>query len=142
MRSRRCGLIFGIIVLCSSSYGLEDSPIVSLPGLGILRGRTIQTAWTHRDVHQFVDVKYGESPTGENRFKVHMWNLPRVLPLERVKSERCKVILAKLTIFDISFPNIIKKYNIITATTSCELLGWNPRCHEKWSGMPFNFIIG
>lgn len=48
----------------------EDETIVELPKLGAIQGKTIETAWTKREVLQFVDIRYAEPPTGKYRFKV------------------------------------------------------------------------
>lgn len=48
----------------------EDETIVELPKLGSIQGKIIETAWTKREVLQFVDIRYAEPPTGKYRFKV------------------------------------------------------------------------
>lgn len=52
-------------------YDEEKDTIVNLPTLGSIQGKILETAWTKREVLQFVDVRYAEPPTGLNRFKVH-----------------------------------------------------------------------
>lgn len=53
----------------------EDETIVELPKLGAIQGKTIETAWTKREVLQFVDIRYAEPPTGKYRFKVCIQNM-------------------------------------------------------------------
>lgn len=60
----------------------EDETIVELPKLGAIQGKTIETAWTKREVLQFVDIRYAEPPTGKYRFKVCTQNVNQV---------RCKI---------------------------------------------------
>lgn len=57
----------------------EDETIVELPKLGAIQGKTIETAWTKREVLQFVDIRYAEPPTGKYRFKVCLQNINQVL---------------------------------------------------------------
>lgn len=45
----------------------ERDAIVNLPNLGLIQGKIIETAWTEREVLQFVDVKYAESPSDKHR---------------------------------------------------------------------------
>lgn len=51
-------------------YDEEKDTIVELPKLGSIQGKIVETAWTKREVLQFVDVRYAEPPTGQHRFKV------------------------------------------------------------------------
>lgn len=47
-------------------------PIIVKSDFGTLIGSTSNTAWTNKVVYQFIDVRYGEMPTGERRrFKVY-----------------------------------------------------------------------
>ncbi|GAB0086093.1 Carboxylic ester hydrolase [Sergentomyia squamirostris] len=48
---------------------MSDNPVVTLPGLGQLRGSTTTCAWSGRKIYQFLGVKYAETPIGELRFK-------------------------------------------------------------------------
>ncbi|KAH8282662.1 hypothetical protein KR054_009029 [Drosophila jambulina] len=50
-------------------YDEEKDTIVELPKLGSIQGKILETAWTKREVLQFVDVRYAEPPTGLHRFK-------------------------------------------------------------------------
>lgn len=49
-----------------------------IPGLGIVRGRTIKSEWSGQNIHQFFDIPYAKGPTGAMRFrapaKVVPWN--------------------------------------------------------------------
>lgn len=51
-------------------YDEEKDTILELPKLGAIQGKIVETAWTKREVLQFVDVRYAEPPTGQHRFKV------------------------------------------------------------------------
>lgn len=51
-------------------YDDERDTIVELPKLGAVQGKVVETAWTNREVLQFVDMRYAEPPTGQYRFKV------------------------------------------------------------------------
>ncbi|XP_073841601.1 glutactin [Musca autumnalis] len=69
-------LIPAIVLLVSvCGYSQADSEeetediIIELPNLGKIQGKVIETAWTQREVVQFVDVRYAESPSGKHRFK-------------------------------------------------------------------------
>uniref|UniRef100_A0A1I8NLM9 Carboxylesterase type B domain-containing protein n=1 Tax=Stomoxys calcitrans TaxID=35570 RepID=A0A1I8NLM9_STOCA len=53
----------------TQAYDEEKDTIVELPNLGTVQGKILETAWSRREVLQFVDVKYGESPSGVHRFK-------------------------------------------------------------------------
>ncbi|XP_068159561.1 glutactin [Drosophila tropicalis] len=50
-------------------YDEETDTIVEIPKLGSIQGKIVETAWTNREVLQFVDVRYAEPPTGQYRFK-------------------------------------------------------------------------
>ncbi|EDV58284.1 glutactin [Drosophila erecta] len=50
-------------------YDEEKDTIIELPSLGSIQGKILETAWTKREVLQFVDVRYAEPPTGLHRFK-------------------------------------------------------------------------
>lgn len=63
-------VIFSLIYTAVAVYDEETDTIVTLPNLGSIQGKIIETAWSHREVLQFVDVKYAESPSGKYRFKV------------------------------------------------------------------------
>lgn len=65
--------LFVFVSLTSISVALYDEEkdtIVTLPNLGLIQGKLIETAWSHKEVLQFVDVKYAEAPSGKFRFKV------------------------------------------------------------------------
>ncbi|EDW03512.1 glutactin [Drosophila grimshawi] len=72
-------IVFAIVALAalhcvegrvlSRLYDEEEDTIVVLPKLGAIQGKIVETAWTQREVLQFVDVRYAEPPTGEHRFK-------------------------------------------------------------------------
>lgn len=51
-------------------FNEETDTIVHVPNLGSIQGKIIETAWSKREVLQFVDVKYAEPPSGKHRFKV------------------------------------------------------------------------
>jgi len=51
-------------------YDDERDTIIELPKLGSIQGKVVETAWTNREVLQFVDLRYAEPPTGQYRFKV------------------------------------------------------------------------
>jgi len=59
-------------------YDEEKDTIVELPQLGSIQGKILETAWTKREVLQFVDVRYAEPPTGLNRFKVYKFLRPEL----------------------------------------------------------------
>lgn len=61
---------FIIIIVIVELISCQKSPIVELPTLGKLGGKVLKSAWSKRKIYQFNDIKYGESPSGENRFKV------------------------------------------------------------------------
>lgn len=46
-----------------------DAPLVRIPSLGWVKGRTYTE--TDRPYYGFLGVKYAESPSGTNRFKVN-----------------------------------------------------------------------
>lgn len=64
--------------------------VIRLPELGQLKGSTIQTARTNETIFQFLDVKYGESPSGERRFKVSFFEM--FVFMNFVNCERCENI--------------------------------------------------
>ncbi|XP_055385266.1 glutactin [Condylostylus longicornis] len=43
--------------------------ITDIPGVGKVRGRRSITAWTHKHMYEYFDIKYGETTSGKNRFK-------------------------------------------------------------------------
>uniref|UniRef100_A0A1A9ZS65 Carboxylesterase type B domain-containing protein n=1 Tax=Glossina pallidipes TaxID=7398 RepID=A0A1A9ZS65_GLOPL len=63
--------ISGTVIKISLGYTLleERDAIGNLPNLGLIQGKIIKTARTEREVLQFVDVKYAESPSDKHRFK-------------------------------------------------------------------------
>ncbi|XP_017075738.2 LOW QUALITY PROTEIN: glutactin [Drosophila eugracilis] len=70
-------IVFVVLVLQSGvesrvrkrQYDEEKDTIVELPKLGSIQGKILETAWSKREVLQFVDVRYAEPPTGLHRFK-------------------------------------------------------------------------
>lgn len=65
-------MLLSVIVFSTEAYDEETDTIIKLPNLGTIQGKILETAWTQREVLQFVDVKYGESPSGKYRFKVRI----------------------------------------------------------------------
>ncbi|XP_055856127.1 glutactin-like [Episyrphus balteatus] len=57
--------------LKENQLSLKDNRhvIVDIPNVGKVRGRVTQTHWTRKVLYQFIDIKYGESPSGLLRFK-------------------------------------------------------------------------
>ncbi|XP_055302443.1 glutactin-like [Sitodiplosis mosellana] len=57
---------------------LKRLAVVNLPKYGILQGSVDFTAWTQRNIYQFLNVPYAESPSGNRRFKapvpIKPWN--------------------------------------------------------------------
>lgn len=53
---------------------MSSSPIVNIPGLGKVEGDIKQTPWSNKKFYQFLGIKFGESPTGERRFKVSFFS--------------------------------------------------------------------
>ncbi|XP_055905442.1 glutactin-like [Eupeodes corollae] len=43
--------------------------IVNIPEVGKVRGRIDSTQWSNKILYEFIDIKYGESPSGALRFK-------------------------------------------------------------------------
>ncbi|KAH8410567.1 hypothetical protein KR009_002655 [Drosophila setifemur] len=72
-----CLILFQLVVLRSGvegrvrsrDYDEEKDTTIELPKLGRIQGKISETAWTQREVLQFVDVRYAEPPTGQHRFK-------------------------------------------------------------------------
>lgn len=73
-RRQRClGLFvttFLLLHFVRAQFDDDVDTVINLPKLGFIQGKVIETAWSKREVLQFVDVKYAESPTGKYRFKV------------------------------------------------------------------------
>ncbi|XP_031635474.1 glutactin-like [Contarinia nasturtii] len=46
-----------------------NDPIVRIPHLGWLKGKTASTKWTNRTIYEFLGVPYAEAPSGKRRFK-------------------------------------------------------------------------
>lgn len=65
-----CGAVFAEARVRGRLYDEEKDTIVELPKLGAIQGKIVETAWSKREVLQFVDVRYAEPPTGQHRFKV------------------------------------------------------------------------
>ncbi len=49
----------------------DSHRFVNLPRYGTLMGSISKTTWTNRPIYQFLGVRYGESPSGNRRFKVY-----------------------------------------------------------------------
>lgn len=49
---------------------LQRNAVVNLTDLGTLQGSIDETKWTRTPIYRFLGVKYGESPSGNRRFKV------------------------------------------------------------------------
>lgn len=64
-------------------YDEEKDTIVELNKLGTIQGKIVETAWTKREVLQFVDVRYAEPPTGQHRFKVPKQTILTFLKLKK-----------------------------------------------------------
>lgn len=60
-------LLFGFSY---SKFDDDTDTVINLPELGTIQGKVIETAWSKREVLQFVDIRYAEPPTGKYRFKV------------------------------------------------------------------------
>lgn len=76
MIATKIGVVFAILaVLCciKSSVQLDRKRMIvaDIPGVGKVKGRRIETAWSGKNIFQFFDIKYAESPSGERRFKVN-----------------------------------------------------------------------
>lgn len=56
--------------MSSASANVGQGPIVKIPGVGAVQGDVKETPWSKRKFFQFLGIKYGESPSGERRFKV------------------------------------------------------------------------
>lgn len=72
-RSRCLELFITTLFLLHSAWAEFDDDVdtvINLPKLGTIQGKVIETAWSKREVLQFVDLKYAEAPTGKYRFKV------------------------------------------------------------------------
>ena len=87
-------LLVLVILFCNISnlvivqaYDEELDTIVTIPKLGSIQGKILETAWSNREVLQFVDVKYAEPPTGEHRFKVDLCNAVALLQSKRLGKE-------------------------------------------------------
>lgn len=65
-------LLLAVLMRHSEGASEEETEdiIIELPSLGKIQGKVVETAWTQREVVQFVDVRYAESPSGKHRFKV------------------------------------------------------------------------
>ena len=47
----------------------KNEIIQEIPGLGLVKGRTIKSEWTGKTILQFFDIPYGKAPSGSLRFK-------------------------------------------------------------------------
>ncbi|XP_053685658.1 glutactin-like [Sabethes cyaneus] len=63
---------FGAMKLCIA----DNYPEVSLPELGTLRGSQTVSAFTRREIYQFLSIPYGETTAGEFRFRAPRKTLP------------------------------------------------------------------
>lgn len=77
-----CKYIFLTLIVISCIYQFsfaqrqrqsnkQQAVQIDIPQLGKVRGRKLESAWTGRIIYQYFDIKYGESPRGERRFKVN-----------------------------------------------------------------------
>lgn len=63
-------ILIGFVCIAFALHEEEKDPIITIPNLGSIQGKVVETAWSKRKVFQFVDVKYAEAPSGKYRFKV------------------------------------------------------------------------
>lgn len=66
MREIKFILLFFTLIEYVQMQGIQ----LTIPNLGNLNGTTGATAWTNQTFFKFLNVKFAESPSGANRFKV------------------------------------------------------------------------
>ncbi|XP_053956886.1 glutactin [Anastrepha ludens] len=118
-------LLFGV---CWAQFDEEKDTIIDLPKLGTIQGKTIETAWSKRQVLQFVDIRYAEPPTGKYRFKpprpVEPWDdvmdataekigCPSVVSMESLKKLDDVLDIEDCLTLTISTPNVTGRYPVL-----------------------------
>lgn len=64
------------LLLPSSSFALDLTPIVNIQGVGSVQGSINYTAWTNRTINQFMGIPYAQSPVGTLRFQPPVTRTP------------------------------------------------------------------
>uniref|UniRef100_A0A034W869 Glutactin n=2 Tax=Bactrocera dorsalis TaxID=27457 RepID=A0A034W869_BACDO len=131
IRSPRCLklflTIFVLIHFVRAQFD-DDDTVIDLPKLGSIQGKVIETAWSKREVLQFVDLKYAEAPTGKYRFKpprpVEPWDdvmdataekigCPSVVSMESLKRLDDVLDIEDCLTLTITTPNTTGRYPVL-----------------------------
>ncbi|CAD7003219.1 unnamed protein product [Ceratitis capitata] len=118
-------LLFGFSY---SKFDDDTDTVINLPELGTIQGKVIETAWSKREVLQFVDIRYAEPPTGKYRFKpprpVEPWEdvmdataekigCPSVVSMESLKKLDDVLDIEDCLTMTITTPNTTGRYPVL-----------------------------
>ncbi|XP_011296426.1 glutactin [Musca domestica] len=123
-------LLLAVLMRYSEGASEEETEdiIIELPSLGKIQGKVVETAWTQREVVQFVDVRYAESPSGKHRFKaprpVEPWEdvmdataakigCPSIVALESLRKLDDFIDIEDCLTMTITTPNVNGSYPVL-----------------------------